>query len=101
MPRFVILRHETPTEYERPTHFDFMLEHEGALWTWALEKIPASGEAIVAQRLPDHRLAYLEFEGEIEGNRGRVTRIDSGEYEPLEAKTTNVQIRLQGQRLTG
>ena len=34
MPRFVVLRHETPPGYPRPPHYDLMLEQEGGLWTW-------------------------------------------------------------------
>src|SRR4051794_23553598 len=64
MPRFVLLRHETPAGSERPTHFDLMLEHNGVLRTWALSGLPAAGEPLLAEQLPDHRLAYLDYEGE-------------------------------------
>src|SRR5262245_59755815 len=99
MPRFVILHHETPADYARPTHFDLMLEHEAVLRTWALEKVPTPGETIRAEQLPDHRWAYLEYEGEIAGGRGSVSRVEAGEYEALEATEARFRIRLYGQRL--
>ena len=39
--------------------------------------------ACSATRLPDHRKHYLDYEGEISGNRGTVARIDAGTYEQL------------------
>ena len=48
MPRFVILLHECPLDFERPTHFDLMLEDGDTLRTWALESEPRAGEAIAA-----------------------------------------------------
>ena len=78
MPRFVVLLHETPSGYPRGAHLDLMLEHAGALRTWALEKPPLPGEIVVAERLPDHRLEYLDYEGAVSHDRGVVSRVDSG-----------------------
>jgi hypothetical protein len=83
MPRFVVLRHVTPPGHDRPTHGDFMLECGGALRTWALAEPPSPGRTIAAEELPDHRLAYLDYEGEVSGGRGSVTRWDAGTYEVL------------------
>jgi hypothetical protein len=78
-----------------------MLEHEGLLWTWAIEKVPTPGEVVNAERLPDHRLAYLEYQGEIAGGRGIVRRVEAGEYETLETTAAKFRIRLRGQQLGG
>lgn len=78
--RFVVLFHEYDAGDERDDHWDLMLEHEGALLTWALRSKPAPGKTIVAKTLPDHRIEYLELEGEISHNRGRVTRLMGGRY---------------------
>ena len=43
--------------------------------------------ACPATRLPDHRKHYLDYEGEVTGNRGIVSRIDAGIYEQLSPKT--------------
>jgi len=83
MPRFVILRHETPPGYHRPPHWDFMLEADGVLRTWALPEKPARGLALTVEAIADHRLSYLEYEGEVSGDRGRVARWDWGTYETV------------------
>lgn len=80
MPRFVILQHVMPPASRRESHYDLMLERDGKLLTWAVPEQPRPGLKIAAVKLPDHRLAYLEYEGPISGGRGEVRRIDAGEY---------------------
>ncbi len=77
MPGYVILTHDSPDG----THWDFMLEMGPILATWALEEPPESGRTIRAKPLPDHRTAYLEYEGPISGDRGSVTQWDRGTYQ--------------------
>jgi hypothetical protein len=101
MPRFVILRHDMPAGSERGTHYDLMLEAAGVLRTWALSELPAEGNVTPAEALPDHRLAYLEYEGPVSGNRGTVTRVDEGEYEVLAESAERFQVRLAGKGLVG
>src|SRR5687768_14660009 len=81
MPRYVILQHITPPEAERGTHYDLMLEQDGKLVTWAIPEPPRAGLRTSATKLSDHRLAYLDYEGPISGDRGEVRRVDVGEYE--------------------
>lgn len=85
----MILRHETPPAAERGSHWDLMLENRGVLLTWALPDLPpgplpASFERLGIRRLPDHRIAYLEYEGPVSNNRGTVKRVDFGEYQLTE-----------------
>jgi hypothetical protein len=101
MPRFVILRHETPAGFPRESHFDLMLEHVGVLRTWAMEWLPALGEDVSAERLPDHRLAYLDYEGKVSGERGSVSRVDAGDYECLQESETQFVVRVSGQKIRG
>jgi hypothetical protein len=101
MPRFALLRHETPAGYPRPSHYDFFLEQAGALRTWALERLPERGEAVLAEQLADHRLAYLDFEGEIAGSRGSVVRVDAGDYEVVQETADGLVVMLRGARLRG
>jgi hypothetical protein len=102
MARFVVLQHELPGPERAGTHWDFMLEQNGILWTWALDQAPIAGREIVASRLADHRLAYLDYEGAISGNRGSVTQWDAGEFEYTKNNSTNdVMVRLTGRRLNG
>lgn len=101
MPRFVVLSHDTPPDYDRPAHFDLMLEAGPALRTWALPRWPAAGEALPCEVLSDHRLAYLDYEGPIAGGRGEVTRHEAGEYEIVKETSETLVLRISGQRLKG
>ena len=112
MPRFVVLQHSPhpdppPNLGEgmgggvRGLHWDFMLQWGGVLRTWALAQPPAPGIRIEAERLFDHRLKYLDYEGPISGDRGAVTRWDSGQYELLEQRDDLICVRLDGNRLKG
>jgi len=124
MSRFVLLYHDCPPSYGRSSHWDLMLEAKGALRTWALARLPrpwarlqeqtaehdadcpptAATDLIDAERLGDHRLAYLEYEGPLNSSRGQVTRIDSGIYiteaESSEEWRVHVNGRLWCGRLT-
>ncbi|MGD9632805.1 MAG: hypothetical protein AB7G28_07440 [Pirellulales bacterium] len=95
MPRFVLLLHDCPDGRPRATHCDLMLEVGAALETWALELVPrawdkldidprmlSTSNTVDAERLADHRLAYLEYEGPVSGDRGHVRRLDEGSYRP-------------------
>jgi len=81
MDRFVILHHQSPTD----EHWDVMLETDTALTTWSIPPQCPMGASFAcsATRLPDHRKHYLDYEGEVSGNRGTVARIDAGTYERL------------------
>jgi hypothetical protein len=101
MPRFVVLRHETPTGYSRPSHYDLMLEQGEMLRTWALENLPTADQPVLAERLPDHRNVYLEYEGAVSGERGSVTRVDHGEYSIVEELPDRLTIEIAGKNLRG
>lgn len=53
--------------------------------TWATEPLAGFGETVevACRRLSNHRLAYLEYEGDIGGGRGRVTRVLAGSFHVL------------------
>jgi hypothetical protein len=95
-PRFVVLEHRWDG-----VHWDLMLESEGALRTWALSAFPTVGEDIPANALPDHRIAYLDYEGPISGNRGSVRRVDRGSYEPILWRDDRVVVRFRGDQVIG
>ena len=95
MPRFVILRHDHPE-----LHWDLMLEANVALRTWRLPAPPTS-QPTAARALGDHRLAYLDYEGPVSGNRGEVKHWDAGVYEMIEQSATSWVVRLLGQRWRG
>jgi hypothetical protein len=97
MPRFVILRHDCP----RGVHFDFMLESDGVLKTWALPEPPSQGVSFIGESLPDHRLAYLDYEGPVSDNRGSVARWDHGAYETEQRTDTEWNVALSGEKIVG
>lgn len=97
MPRFAVLQHDSP----RGLHWDFLLEHEGALLTWALPQPPDVADTLPADKLPDHRLDYLDYEGPVSGNRGAVVRWDQGTCR-FERRTDDaIVVALDGERLIG
>lgn len=98
MPRFVVLLHEGSP---RGTHYDLLLQTGDVLRAWALEQPPEAVADQPALALPDHRAAYLDYEGEISGGRGRVTRWDGGEYQPHRQSADELVVRLAGKRFTG
>src|ERR1700722_11548052 len=96
MARFVVLTHDHPK-----LHWDFMLEHEGALRTWRLASPPDTDCPIYVERLGDHRIAYLDYEGPVSRNRGNVQRWDAGTYETVESTRHRVTVDLAGEKLAG
>jgi hypothetical protein len=52
-------------------------------------------------QLTDHRLAYLDYQGPLTGDRGSVTRVDAGAYETDSETAESWQMTLHGQRLHG
>jgi len=94
--RYVILTHDHPFR-----HWDFLLEQPDGLRTWRLHAVPDTKADIPAEPLPDHRTAYLDYEGPVSGNRGHVARWDAGEYTLMEESAVHVRIALCGGRLTG
>jgi len=96
MPRYAILEH-----HWNGVHWDVLLEHETSLLAWALSKTPLVGGPNQAKRLADHRLIYLDYEGEISGNRGVVTQWDSGHFSWLEHKEGIIRINIMGAKLQG
>jgi bifunctional non-homologous end joining protein LigD len=101
-PVFVVQRHDA-----RRLHYDFRLERDGVLASWAVPKgVPLEpGEQHLAVHVEDHPLEYGSFEGEIpKGNygAGTVEIWDRGTYELLEEKPDGgLTVRLHGERLDG
>ena len=94
--RFVILEHARDG-----LHWDFMLEDEESLRTWATDRPIGPGIGQPARPLPAHRLVYLNYEGAISGERGEVRRWDTGIYRAQIWDETWVVAELAGSQLVG
>ena len=104
--RFVVQKHAAST-----LHYDFRLEMEGVLRSWAVTKEPAADPALkrLAVRTEDHPLEYASFEGDIprpEYGAGHIDIWDEGRWIPEEPPVTafrrgRLKFELRGRRLKG
>lgn len=101
MPRFVVLCHEFPEGHARLKHWDLMFEWGSSLRTWAMAREPLSADEIEAEQLADHRLAYLDYEGPVSGDRGSVTRWDAGDFRLEVSSDHEFRAVVAGARLRG
>ena len=100
-PSFVIQEH-----HARALHWDFRLEHDGVLVSWALPKgIPEDPKTNhLAVHTEDHPLEYGSFEGDIQPGEyggGHVSIWDRGDYELEKWSDTEVMVVLHGSRAQG
>lgn len=105
-PLFVIQKHQAST-----LHFDFRLECDGVLKSWAVPKGPSADPSVkrLAVEVEDHPLAYENFEGIIPRGQygaGSVIVWDRGWWEPEGAAQTGLTngklyFMLHGQRVRG
>jgi bifunctional non-homologous end joining protein LigD len=107
-PIFVVQRHAA-----RRLHFDFRLQINGALASWAVPKGPPQeiGEKRLAVHVEDHPIEYAQFEGDIpKGNygAGHVDIWDQGTFEieghesaAEQVERGDLKFRLNGERLNG
>ncbi len=91
--RYVIQRHTRGNE----VHWDFMLELEGSLKTWRIDVPPEElvQQSAKAQKIADHPLRFLTYEGPVNQGTGRVAIADSGVYTVV-AEPHRLEICLQG-----
>lgn len=100
-PIFVVQEH-----WATRHHFDFRLEMDGVLKSWAIPKdIPLErGIRRLAINVEDHSLEYADFEGKIpegEYGAGEVLIWDKGKYELIERSENKIKFRLYGEKLKG
>jgi bifunctional non-homologous end joining protein LigD len=98
---FVVQEH-----HARRLHWDFRLERDGVLVSWALPKGVPDDPTVnhLAVHTEDHPLEYANFHGEIprgEYGAGTVTIWDHGTYDVGKWTEREVKVTLHGQRLSG
>lgn len=103
---YLIQKHEA-----RNLHFDFRLEHDGVLKSWAIPRGPSMdpGDKRLAVRTEDHPIEYGNFEGSIPKGQyggGTVMLWDVGTWEPLEDpdegfREGKLKFVVHGKRLQG
>lgn len=100
-PIFVIQKH-----HARNLHYDFRLEMDGVLKSWAVPKEPPSEAGVkrLAVQVEDHDLDYANFEGDIpegEYGAGKVEIWDKGTYDLIDRKKKKIVFDLHGEKLNG
>ena len=100
MPRFVVHLH-----FATHKHWDFRLELDNTLKSWAVPKEPPRKGGI--KRLPvqvdDHPTSYIDFQGVIEEGygKGSVEIWDKGKFELIDKKDGKIVFNLHGKRMKG
>jgi len=103
MLQYVVVHHQvgaTGKIRDADSHFDWMFDRGDALWTWATDQYPEpmSTGPLDAVRLADHRRVYLDYEGRVSGDRGEVSRVESGAFETLYESEDCFEVRVTGKR---
>jgi bifunctional non-homologous end joining protein LigD len=106
--RFVVQRHRATR-----LHYDFRLEMDGVLVSWAVPKGPTLDPSVrhMAVHVEDHPIEYIDFEGVIpsgEYGGGDVIVWDRGTWQPADGKDPaamlakgDLHVDLQGEKLQG
>jgi DNA ligase D-like protein (predicted 3'-phosphoesterase) len=99
--RFVIHKHQATH-----LHYDFRLEMDNVLKSWAIPKEPPTEPTIkrLAVQVEDHMLSYIDFEGTIpkgEYGAGKVEIWDKGTYTLKSRKDNKTVFTLHGSKLSG
>jgi len=97
--QYVIQEHTTAAD----THWDLMLEMGPALWTWRLPVRPEQigNEAVQAQRISDHPLRFLNYEGPVQHGTGYDRISDKGHFRICTQTPDRLTVELSGRVLQG
>ena len=101
-----ILRYVVQYHLASREHYDFRLEWNGSLKSWAVPKGPTynSSDKRLAIEVEDHPIEYRNYEGNIpkgEYGGGSIMIWDEGYWEPLEYEGNSIKFILYGKRLMG
>jgi hypothetical protein len=106
---FVIQEHHEGTA----VHWDLMLHRPGkikknenekilAVWKLLVRPVPENlNQPVFITILPDHRKAYLTYEGPISQNRGWCRIFEHGNYELIDSRPDFWRVRFIGKHISG
>lgn len=97
--RFVIAEHTS----DEDIHWDFMLESGKVLQTYRIDNAPKDmlKKETNGERIFDHQLKFLIYQGSVNNGNGSVTIADSGTYRMILQNQGQIELSLKGQILKG
>ena len=97
--KFVIQKHKK----EGDIHWDLMLESDGFLETYRLDVPPEeiASRPANAQKIFDHPMKFLTYEGSVNEGKGSVSIADAGTYRIVKETDETIEMNLDSKMLTG
>ena len=97
--QFVVQKHITTNDI----HWDLMIKYEDVLWTWRCPIGPdqIGQESIELEKIFDHSLRFLTYEGPVQQNTGNVQIADSGNCKIISQIESAIQVEFSGSHLRG
>ena len=97
--QFVVQEHRRGDD----VHWDLMLEDEKALATYRMPLPPdeITTVPVVVEKIFDHDLKFLTYEGPVNKGLGTVRIVDSGEFETTEKTAKTLRLQMAGKILCG
>lgn len=98
-PRFVVLDHQPGPKFGRTAtaHWDWMFEIDQRLRTWASAPLDRFDREtrVACESLPDHRIAYLQIQGLLSGQRGLIRQVLAGQMQIRHHSADRLDVVLQ------
>jgi hypothetical protein len=98
---FVIQEHLTPNGI----HWDLMLQKGDVLWTWRItcppDVIGHSSVPLPLERIDDHPIRFLTYEGPVQNKTGRVHLVEHGRFVIIEQTPSVLAVLFDGIHLKG
>ena len=97
--RFVIQKHSRGDD----VHWDLMIEQEGVLATWRIDVRPEelAGKTVAAEKIFDHELRFLTYEGPVNNGKGNVEIEDCGSCHIQTNNADKITGRFDGKCVNG
>lgn len=96
---FVIQKHIRQAD----VHWDLMLEQGDCLQTWRIDTPPdkIGDDAVNAEKIFDHPLRFLTYEGAVNKSKGTVKIADRGFFTTIESNNNIITLEMNGNILQG